>query len=86
MPREIISKEPSMHIGKPFAQLSQSGDYMNVVCMKCGDGCETDLVSNVHVPILKITCKNCGVLGESKLGPIARGFSKKGLKSFPNVS
>jgi hypothetical protein len=58
------------YLGKPLAELFQSGDYMDLVCAKCGEGCETDLVlMHAHVPVLRVDCKNCGVLSESKLGP-----------------
>jgi hypothetical protein len=57
------------YVGKPFAEIVQTGDYMTIFCSACKTACSVDRVAmHAHIPILKIECAKCGLLSESKLG------------------
>ena len=60
---------------KPLAKIIPSGDYIHVVCEKCGEACEVDYKGlDPSVPLLEIRCPKCGDLGTWKLWQFGMGF------------
>jgi hypothetical protein len=52
-----------------------SGDYLQVVCDKCGETCGLDYKGLDPVIVLvEITCSKCGSSGEWKLDKAGNGF------------
>lgn len=54
-----------------------SGDYLHVICEKCGEACELDFKGyDPVIPLIQITCPNCGASGKWKLWRGGRGFGE----------
>ena len=59
----------------PMYHIVPSGDYLHVVCAKCGEQCEMDYKGRDPVMVLvEITCPKCGSSGEWKLHRAGFGF------------
>lgn len=70
------------YIQKPMYEITPSGDYLHVVCAKCGDACELDFKGRDPVMVLvEITCPNCGTSGDWKLHKGGDGFPGKAWKA-----
>jgi hypothetical protein len=55
-----------------------SGDYLHVVCEKCGEASELDFKGyDPSVPLIEITCQKCGSSGKWKLWMGGHGFGKR---------
>ena len=62
---------------EPMYKIVPSGDYLHVVCIKCGEACELDFKGyDPAVPLIQITCPNCGSSGKWKLWRGGHGFGK----------
>ena len=58
-----------------------SGDYLHVVCVKCGESCEMDYKGRDPIMVLvEITCPKCGSSGDWKLYRGGFGFGEPGNK------
>ena len=52
-----------------------SGDYLQVICDKCGGVCELDYKGlDPAIVLVEITCPKCGSSGEWKLDKAGTGF------------
>ena len=52
-----------------------SGDYLQVVCVKCESDCSLDYKGlDPSIPLLEIICPKCGTSGEWKLDKAGTGF------------
>jgi RNase P subunit RPR2 len=59
----------------PVYRIVESGDYLHVVCVKCGEACEFDYKGlDPVMPLIEITCPRCGSSGEWKLHKAGFGF------------
>jgi hypothetical protein len=56
-------------------QIIPSGDYLHVVCVKCGSTCDIDYKGlDPSIPLIEITCPKCGSSGDWKLEGAGEGF------------
>jgi len=63
---------------KPTYKIIPSGDYLQVVCEKCGEVCEFDYKGlDPIIPLIEITCPKCGSSGKWKLDKAGMGFCDK---------
>ncbi len=59
----------------PMYRIVPSGDYLHIVCEKCGEQCEFDYKGlDPAIPLIEITCPQCGSSGEWKLEKAGNGF------------
>ena len=66
---------------KPMYEITPSGDYLHVVCVKCKEACELDFLGRDPTMVLiEIKCPNCGSSGEWKLYEAGEGFPQKAWK------
>lgn len=58
-------------------EIVPSGDYLHVVCVKCGESCEMDYKGrDPSIVLIEITCPKCGSSGKWKLHDAGFGFGK----------
>jgi hypothetical protein len=56
-------------------EIVPSGDYLQVVCVKCDETCALDYKGlDPSIPLLEITCPKCGPSGNWKLDKAGMGF------------
>ena len=56
-------------------EIVPSGDYLQIVCVKCRSDCELDFKGlDPSIPLLEITCPKCGTSGDWKLDRAGQGF------------
>jgi hypothetical protein len=55
-----------------------SGDYLQIVCVKCGETCKLDYKGlDPSIPLIEIVCPKCGTSGDWKLDKAGDGFYTK---------
>jgi len=58
----------SEHHQPAMYNIVPSGDYLHVVCVKCDEPCKVDYKGlDPVIPLVEITCPNCGSSGKWKL-------------------
>jgi hypothetical protein len=63
---------------KALYRIVPSGDYIQVICEKCGEACELDYKGlDPAIPLIEITWPECGSSGEYKLDKAGDGFLEK---------
>ena len=66
---------------EPMYKIVPSGDYLHVICEKCGEPCELDYKGRDPVMVLvEITCPKCGPSGNWKLYKGGFGFGEPATK------
>jgi hypothetical protein len=66
-----------MNYQEPMYHIIPSLDYLHVVCVKCKVPCEMDFKGyDPAIPLIEITCPNCGPSGKWKLFQGGHGFGK----------
>ena len=71
------SKILSMQTQPMMFKIVPSGDYLQVLCAKCRETCQLDFVGfDPAIPVVEITCPNCGSSGKWKLDRAGMGFYK----------
>lgn len=61
----------------PMYKIVPSGDYLHVVCVKCGEACTLDFKGyDPSVPLIQIDCPKCGSSGKWKLWRGGHGFGE----------
>jgi hypothetical protein len=67
-----LSHQPAMY------EIVPSGDYLQVICVKCRERCTIDYKGlDPAIPLLEITCPNCGSSSDWKLDGAGKGFYTK---------
>jgi hypothetical protein len=70
-----------MNFQNPTYTIAPSGDYLQVNCVRCGDACEFDFCGfGPGIPLVKVTCPNCGGSGKWKLDRAGLGFYQYGRR------
>jgi endogenous inhibitor of DNA gyrase (YacG/DUF329 family) len=60
---------------KPMYHIVPSGDYLHVVCAKCGEQCEMDYKGrDPSLVKIEVKCPKCGSSGDWKLHRAGMGF------------
>jgi len=66
------------YIQNPLYEITPSGDYLHVVCVKCKEPCELDFLGrDPSAVLIEIRCLKCGSSGEWKLWRAGFGFPGK---------
>lgn len=56
------------YLGDPVYEIRESGDYLHVVCPTCKEACRFEFKGlDPAIPLVEITCPNCGSSGKWKL-------------------
>ena len=73
------------YLEKPIATITPDGDYIHIVCAKCGEACTMNYKGlDPSVPLLEIRCPNDRKRKHGKLGTWKLWRSRKGWTLNPS--